>query len=453
MAVPRQVHLFDRPTRFVAGTVGQPGDRTFYLQATDETGRTVSVALEKTQVQVLADRMSELLDEIAERAGTVIPPEADIDDLEPLTPPVDEEFRVAAMGLAWDGAEKAVVVEAVAATDEPIDEDTILSDSDEGPDALRVTITPMAARAFVARARRAGAARPPPPPAGSWPPAGRPARCAPCPSTPAATSAPGRTATAADRGSSAPMSEQPAGADLRAPLDDAEALELIRTGEIDLEGRLLDASNVTLGGAIRTGTLVAECVYKPVAGERPLWDFPDGTLAGREVSAYLVSEATGWRVVPPTVLREGPFGPGMVQLWMDGDPAVDLAAFVRRDDPALRRMAVFDAVVNNADRKGGHIIPMPDGHVYGVDHGICFSTDPKLRTLLWRGAGKPLPDDAVEVLERLDDDLRGDLGERLHEHLTRREVRCTQQRVAGLLRTGRHPEPSGEWPALPGPPF
>ena len=156
--MPRQVHLFDRPARFVAGTVGQPGDRTFYLQASDESGRTVSVALEKTQVQILADRMNELLDEVAGRANTVIPPDADVDDLEPLTAPVDEEFRVAAMGLAWDGTAEAVVVEAVAASDEPIDEDAILSDSDEGPDALRVTITPMAARAFVARARRVIAA-------------------------------------------------------------------------------------------------------------------------------------------------------------------------------------------------------------------------------------------------------------------------------------------------------
>jgi uncharacterized repeat protein (TIGR03843 family) len=243
------------------------------------------------------------------------------------------------------------------------------------------------------------------------------------------------------------------GAGLRAPRDDCEARRLLVEGEIDLEGRLLDASNVTLVGSIRTDTLAAECVYKPVAGERPLWDFPDGTLAGREISAFLVSEATGWRVVPPTVLRDGPFGPGMVQLWMDGDESVDLTAFVRTDHPGLRRMAVFDAVVNNADRKGGHIIPMADGHVYGVDHGICFSVDPKLRTLLWRWAGTPLPDDAVAVLERIADELRGELGEQLHEHLTRREVRCTEQRVTALLRTGRHPEPSGEWPALPWPPF
>ncbi|WP_369256624.1 SCO1664 family protein [Geodermatophilus amargosae] len=241
--------------------------------------------------------------------------------------------------------------------------------------------------------------------------------------------------------------------ELRAPAGDAEARTLLLEGEIDVEGRMIDASNVTLFGTLRTGTLEAECVYKPVAGERPLWDFPDGTLAGREVSAALVSEATGWSVVPPTVLREGPFGPGMVQLWIDGDPDVDLARFVRSDHPGLRRMAVFDAVVNNADRKGGHIIPTTSGHVYGVDHGICFSPDPKLRTLLWRWAGKPLPLEALAVLERLADDLRGDLAEALHEHLTRREVRCTQQRVAELLRTQLHPEPSGDWPALPWPPF
>jgi uncharacterized repeat protein (TIGR03843 family) len=242
-------------------------------------------------------------------------------------------------------------------------------------------------------------------------------------------------------------------ASLPSPSGLEESLRLLTEGEIDLEGRLLDASNVTLLGTIRSAEFEGVCVYKPVAGERPLWDFPDGTLAGREISAYLVSAATGWDVVPPTTLREGPFGPGMVQLWIDGDESVDLPTFVRRDDAGLRRMAVFDAVVNNADRKGGHIIPTPAGHVYGVDHGVCFSVDPKLRTLLWRWAGKKLPDDAVAVLERLADDLRGDLGEQLHEHLTRREVRCTQQRVAELLRTGRHPEPSGEWPALPWPPF
>ena len=236
-------------------------------------------------------------------------------------------------------------------------------------------------------------------------------------------------------------------------LDSADALRLLHDGELDVEGRLIDASNATLYCSVALDGVVAACVYKPIAGERPLWDFPDGTLAGREVSAYLVSAATGWDVVPPTVMRDGPFGPGMCQLWIDVDESVDLGVLARSTIEPLRRMAVFDAVINNADRKGGHLLPVPDGHVYGVDHGICFSVEPKLRTLLWRWAGKPLPVAALEVLEKLGDDLRGDLGEQLHEHLTRREVRRTQQRVAELLRTGRHPEPSGDWPALPWPPF
>jgi uncharacterized repeat protein (TIGR03843 family) len=255
--------------------------------------------------------------------------------------------------------------------------------------------------------------------------------------------------------------------------------ELLRRGRIEITGRIVDASNATLFGTVSADGLSADCVYKPVRGERPLWDFPDGTLAGREVGSFLVSEAAGFHVVPHTVYREGPFGPGMVQIWVDTDDERELvdvcspkkvpsgwlgvlrargargepAVLVHADTPALQRMAAFDVVVNNADRKGGHIIPTAAGHVYGVDHGICFSVDPKLRTLLWRWAGKPLPDEAVAVLEKLQADLLGDLGEALHEHLTRREVRATQQRVAELLRTGRHPQPSGEWPALPWPPF
>ncbi|MDQ4037142.1 MAG: SCO1664 family protein [Actinomycetota bacterium] len=236
-------------------------------------------------------------------------------------------------------------------------------------------------------------------------------------------------------------------------MDESQALQLLQTGTIEITGRLVDATNVTLLAEISTAEEIAECVYKPIAGERPLWDFPDGTLAGREVATYLVSAASGWRVVPPTVLRDGPFGPGMVQLWIDGDPTVDLIELARSDRPALRRMAVLDVVVNNADRKGGHLIPVPDGHVYGVDHGICFSPAPKLRTLLWRWAGRPLNDEAVETLELLSGELSAGLGDALQEHLTAIEVRQTRRRVADLLRTGIHPEPSGDWPALPWPPI
>ena len=188
-------------------------------------------------------------------------------------------------------------------------------------------------------------------------------------------------------------------------------------------------------------------------GERPLWDFPDGTLAGREMAAYLVSEATGWDLVPPTVLRDGPFGPGMCQLWVDVDETVDLQRLARSAHPDLQRMVVLDAVINNADRKGGHLLPTPGGRVYGVDHGVCFSTEDKLRTLLWQWRGLPLTDEAIEVLSRLRAELEGALGEQLHEHLTRKEVRRTIARVDRLLATGLHPEPSEDWPAIPWPPF
>ena len=171
--------------------------------------------------------------------------------------------------------------------------------------------------------------------------------------------------------------------------DEAASLHLLATGEIDIQGRLVDASNATMYCTIRAGGGQAACVYKPVAGERPLWDFPDGTLAGRELAAYLMSRAGGWDVVPPTVYRDGPFGPGMCQLWIDADESVDLVELARSgDDPRLRQMSVFDAVVNNADRKIGHLLPMATGQLYGCDHGVCFSAEYKLRTVLWQWRGK-----------------------------------------------------------------
>jgi uncharacterized repeat protein (TIGR03843 family) len=237
-------------------------------------------------------------------------------------------------------------------------------------------------------------------------------------------------------------------------LDDATAMRLLRDGKLDVAGRLVEATNMTLYCSIRLREHVASCVYKPVRGERPLWDFPDGTLAAREVAAYEVAAATGWRIVPPTVYRDGPFGAGMVQLWIDADPEVDLAALIRGRNPALRRMAVFDAVVNNADRKGGHLLPLPDGHIYGVDHGVCFSAEDKLRTVLWQWRGKPLPRDAVRVLAALEREIeRGRLGRRLRELLTTAEVEATWDRVRRLLHTGVHPQPSEDWPAIPWPPI
>ena len=233
----------------------------------------------------------------------------------------------------------------------------------------------------------------------------------------------------------------------------AEALHLLRTGTLSIEGRLVDASNTTLYCGLSRDGLTTACVYKPVRGERPLWDFPDGTLAGREVAAYELSAALGWNVVPPTVLRDGPLGEGMVQLWIDGDGTVEMTQLVRADLPALRRMVIFDAVANNADRKGGHLIPLPDGHVYGVDHGVSFHQQDKLRTVLWSWSGQPLPDDAVDTLSQLRARLEGDLHDTLSALLTRREVAAVRRRVDRLLISRRYPEPSGEWPAIPWPPF
>jgi len=238
-----------------------------------------------------------------------------------------------------------------------------------------------------------------------------------------------------------------------AVLDLPDALRLLRDGTLDVEGRLYDASNATLFCTVTLDGVTAACVHKPVAGERPLWDFPDGTLAAREVAAYVVSEALGWDIVPPTVLRDGPFGTGMCQLWIDIDETVDIGALARSDHPQLRRMAVYDAVVNNADRKGGHLLPTPDGHVYGVDHGVCFSVDDKLRTILWRWRGKHLTEESVDALSALRAQLEGDTGTALRDLLDPDEVAATVVRVDRLLSTRRHPLPSDNWPPVPWPPF
>ncbi|WBB60312.1 SCO1664 family protein [Streptomyces sp. WMMC500] len=270
-----------------------------------------------------------------------------------------------------------------------------------------------------------------------------------------------------------------------------EARTLLTGGELTVAGRIRGASNAVLFCTVAHDGRTAECVYKPVAGERPLWDFPDGTLAQREVAAYEVSEATGWGLVPATVLRDGPFGEGMCQLWIPSPDAedetgraasagADLLALVEGDEPGpgwkavglaetgegrpallvhaddvrLRRLAVLDAVINNGDRKGGHLLPAAGGRLYAIDHGVTFHTDDKLRTLLWGWAGEPLPAEAVTVLRRLADGLAADgpLAARLAPLITPAEVAALRARTVALLASGRHPEPGGAWPAIPWPP-
>nr|WP_052850077.1 SCO1664 family protein [Streptomyces avicenniae] len=264
-------------------------------------------------------------------------------------------------------------------------------------------------------------------------------------------------------------------------------------GELTVRGRITDASNAVLYAVAELDGRSVPCVYKPVRGERPLWDFPDGDLASREVAAYEVCRALGWDLVPTTVLRDGPFGPGMCQRWIgpppdddaepageadaeepddllslvDGDTAppgwkavghVQLdedttALLVHRDDERLRRVAALDAVINNGDRKGGHLLPVADGGLYGIDHGVSFHTDNKLRTLLWGWAGEPLPDAVLTALRGLDAALAdgAPLAVRLRELLTDAEIGALRARTSALLRDGRHPLPSGEWPAIPWP--
>ncbi len=235
---------------------------------------------------------------------------------------------------------------------------------------------------------------------------------------------------------------------------DPAVLTLLAEGEIAIEGQLVDASNLALYCEVRAGGEALTCIYKPVNGERPLWDFPDGTLAARETAAFLVSEALGWSIVPPTVLRDGPVGTGMVQAWVDVDETMDLIDLLHSvDDVRLRRLAVYDAIVNNADRKGGHLLPTPDGNLYGIDHGVCFSSEDKLRTVLWQWRGLPLPVELCPDIVRLRADLDGPLGAALRPLLTRAELRATRRRVDELLATRIFPQPNGNWPAVPWPPI
>jgi uncharacterized repeat protein (TIGR03843 family) len=247
-------------------------------------------------------------------------------------------------------------------------------------------------------------------------------------------------------------------------------------GDLELTGRITTASNATFLGSIG-GVPV---VYKPIAGESPLWDFPDGDLASREVAAYLVSQAFGWNVVPRTWLRDGPMGPGMAQLWQDADPeqdAVDLipaeampaegwrhvldgqdernrvVSLIHEDSAALRRMAVFDIIVNNADRKGDHILAMPDGHRHGVDHGLTFHADHKLRTVLWGWLGDELSTDELAGIDRVRAQLHGDLGATLANLLTPAEIVALGVRCDRLRSSGHFPEPQGAMPAVPWPLF
>ena len=261
------------------------------------------------------------------------------------------------------------------------------------------------------------------------------------------------------------------------PALDTALVHHLAGGDLQLAGRLMQASNATFLATSTAAERQIDCVYKPIRGERPLWDFPTGTLGLREVAAYEVSRIGGFDVVPVTVLAEGPLGLGSVQAWVEADEdetsgLVDLVSsrqlplpgwfdvvegldqtddpvsVVHADDPQLRRLAVFDALINNADRKGGHILGS-GGRVFGVDHGISFHTDPKLRTLLWGWAGDELTADELAAVRRVHDDVADMLGALLAEI----EIEALIRRAERLLERRRFPRPRGHAPAIPWPPF
>jgi uncharacterized repeat protein (TIGR03843 family) len=252
---------------------------------------------------------------------------------------------------------------------------------------------------------------------------------------------------------------------------------VLSDGEVEIVGRLVQASNATFLVRLRTPDGEVECVYKPLRGERPLWDFPRHTLGLREVAAYELSRVAGFDVVPVTVLADGPFGTGSLQIWVettgaDNEALVDLVpsrslprpgwfscvdgldaderavSVIHADDPDLRLLAVFDCLANNADRKGGHILSS-GGRVFGVDHGICFHVESKLRTLLWGWAGAELTESERVLVARARDDGPAALAELLDED----EIEALVRRAEVLLRRGTLPRARGEWPSIPWPPF
>jgi hypothetical protein len=233
---------------------------------------------------------------------------------------------------------------------------------------------------------------------------------------------------------------------------------LLTDSPLTVHGRIVNASNGTMLVEADDADDEVLAVYKPQAGERPLWDFPFGTLHLREVAAFEISDHLGWEVVPPTILREGPFGEGSVQLFIDHDPRRHYFVLLSEDihDAALARMAAFDLVVNNADRKGGHVLLAADGHIWGCDHGLTFHEQTKLRTVIWDFGGLPLRPEWIDDLRRLAADLRdaeGGLVRRLRRLLSPAEIAMAARRAAALAKVGELPDLDEDERPYPWPPI
>jgi hypothetical protein len=241
---------------------------------------------------------------------------------------------------------------------------------------------------------------------------------------------------------------------LEAGVSDSRIPAALATGELEILGLLPNSSNYTFLARAHAGDGIDDvlAVYKPRRGETPLWDFPDGTLCRREVAAYAVARDLGWPNVPPTLLREGPEGLGSVQLFVEFDPSQHYFTLESTRSDEFRRVALFDVVVNNADRKGGHCLLAPDGAIWVVDHGVCFHREPKLRTVIWGFVGEPIPSALADDLRGLRERLgAGAIRDELADLLSSAEVAAMGSRIDATLAVGTFPEPGDDRP-YPWPP-
>lgn len=227
----------------------------------------------------------------------------------------------------------------------------------------------------------------------------------------------------------------------------ATADNILESGELEVLGRLVDASNASLLCQLPNG---AQVIYKPIAGERPLWDFPDGDLASREVAAFYVSEIGEFNVVPPTVMREGPFGLGAVQQWITTSEDVDVVEIAQSSDEQIRNLALFDIIINNADRKFGHILVTPEFRIFGCDHGVSFHEENKLRTVIWQFSDLDLTEKEIKKIEALISKLEMKY---LNKYLNAAEIAALFERANLLITTGKFAQPNPNWPAVPWPPY
>ena len=432
--MPRFSYDFNPANHFTTGAIGLPGDRTFFLQA----GRGieyVSMICEKEQMRALGEGLLSLLDQI----GEAFPQVADQEDEEEeeeraeatdLIEPVIPVWRVAQLGVGYDEDNDLIVVLA----------QEMVEDEDETPEVGRLHHLPA-------------------PGAGFCPPGvrGRELRTTHLSLL--------RRAHRSRRTFLPPL--QRTQQDIRAMIvqtgepgvvhtvDKATALRLLQEGAIEPYGAIPWSSNYALLVSVQCDDLTGLAVYKPRRGERPLWDFPPGTLYRREYAAYLLSEALGWELVPPTTLRNDIYGPGTLQLFVDSDPEQHYFSIYPRHADDFRRIALFDIVINNTDRKAGHCLLDADDHMWSIDHGICFHVEPKLRTVIWEFAGEPAPPDLLADLRRLQRDLHPD--QALHTELLRLlsagEVKALGERLTALIAEERFPYPDPNRHNHPWPPI